>query len=350
MAAPAPPAPAPPALPPAPAPLAAPPTPAPAAPAPLAAPAPPVPPAPAHWHSTGSTTRYSLAGGAPHTLQAPPAGLLSAPCSCYFEPRAFCYEWTDMPPPSTSTLGHGTAALSGAALGGPGGWAAPGTPQGQMQQLAPPKDQQRAVATTPPVLPTNIPGYGHIEGPAAPSNISGTATSAAAPMGSSHIPPGSDIPPSPTADPRNQGLEDMAEDLAMSQEVPLKEALRLFGCSMDDLGVSQDNHSSSPTPVGPGDTGTAIPRCDMTWLSLPQEMLSPDYSVPETADAILSLEDFVMGLEAQEPWGDVGMEPPPSQPAVPEKRGWKRGQSTLSPPPSKRRALAASPGGPGGSR
>ncbi|CAM9469992.1 unnamed protein product [Bubo scandiacus] len=75
MAAPAPPAPAPPALPPAPAPLAAPPTPAPAAPAPLAAPAPPVPPAPAHWHSTGSTTRYSLAGGAPHTLQAPPAGM-----------------------------------------------------------------------------------------------------------------------------------------------------------------------------------------------------------------------------------------------------------------------------------
>ncbi|XP_074777667.1 transmembrane protein 209-like [Athene noctua] len=42
------------------------------------------------------------------------------------------------------------------------------------------------------------------------------------------------------------------------------------------------------------------------------------------------------------------MEPPPSQPAVPEERDWKRGQSTLSPPPSKRRALAARPGAPGG--
>ncbi|XP_074784221.1 uncharacterized protein LOC141971046 [Athene noctua] len=234
------------------------------------------------------------AGGAPHAPQAPPAGLLMAPCGCCFDPRVYGYEWTNTPPP-----------------------------------------------------PTSIPGCGNVEGPSAPVNTAGTATSAGAPLGTD-IAPGSDIPPCPAADSYSHGPGDVTDDLFVTEEMLRQEALRLLGCSLDTEGVSQNGPSSSLTPGNPGDTGAAIAPCDSPSLVLPKELLSPDSSIPDTIDGVLGLEDFLLGLEAQEPCGDAGMEPPPSQPAVPEKRGCKRRQSSQSPLPSKRRALADRPGGPGG--
>ncbi|XP_054660344.1 proline-rich protein 22-like, partial [Grus americana] len=200
-----------------------------------------------------------------------------------------------------------------------------------------------AVAPASPVLPASIPGYRH-EGQPARLTISGTATPAEA-HGGSNFTPGSDDQPCPSAAPHDQALGDPAGDLTVSEEVPLEEALRLFGCSPDTVGVSQDSPSSGPVPGELGGTGAAIPPCDFAWLSLPEELLTPDYSVPEITGAILSLEEFYgIGMEPREPWGAAGMALPPSQAAACEKRGKKRGQSALPKPASKRRALAGSTG------
>ncbi|XP_074694500.1 uncharacterized protein LOC141929217 [Strix aluco] len=346
------------------------------------------------------------AGGAPHAPQAPPQGLLRAPCGCRFDPRLFGYEWTNMPPPSTSIPSYGhieglsapfniasTATSAGAPLGtdiapgsnvplaagadpynqGPGdatddlvvtedmlqqealrlfshsldavGVSQDGLSSGPMPgDSGVTREEGRAMAPGSPVLSTSIPTYEDVQGQPE-NNISGAAT----PMGpvpGSNIPPGSDVPTSPAAVPHNEDLGGTPEDLSLSDEMLLQEALSLFGWSLDSVGLSQDGASSSPMPGDLADTCAAIPPCDSPSLLLPDELLGLD----NTIDTVLGLEDFLMGLEAQEPWGDAGMEPPPSQPAMPEKRDWKRGQSTLSPPPSKRRALAVSPGRAGGSK
>ncbi|GAB0208773.1 proline-rich protein 22-like [Grus japonensis] len=85
------------------------------------------------------------------------------------------------------------------------------------------------------------------------------------------------------------------------------------------------------------------PTPEQELLTLPKELLTPDYSIPETTDAMLILgEFFTIGMQPQEPWGAAGMALPPSQAAACEKRGKKRGQSALPKPDSKRRALAGS--------
>uniref|UniRef100_A0A8C0ID58 Uncharacterized protein n=1 Tax=Bubo bubo TaxID=30461 RepID=A0A8C0ID58_BUBBB len=206
----------------------------------------------------------------------------------------------------------------------------------------------RAMAPGSPVLPMSIHTYKDVQGQ--PEHNISVAATPTGPAPGSDVPLGSDIPTSPSAVPHNEELGGTPEDLDLSDEMLLQEALSLFGWSLDSVGVSQDGHSSSPVPGDLGDNGAAMPPCDSPSLLLPDELLGLDYTIPDSIDSVLGLEDFVMGLEAQEPWGDAGMEPPPSQPAVPEKRGWKQGQSTLSLPPSKCRALAASPGRPGGSR
>ncbi|XP_026720959.1 proline-rich protein 22 [Athene cunicularia] len=236
------------------------------------------------------------AGGAPHVPQDPPAGMLMAPCGCCFDPRVYGYEWTSTPPP-----------------------------------------------------PTSIPDCGNIEGLSAPVNTAGTDTTAGTPLGTG-IAPGSNVPPSPAADPYSHGPGDVMDDLAVTEEMLQQEALRLLGCSLDTVGVSQNGPSSSLTPGNPGHTGAAVPPCDSPSLELPDKLLSLDCGILDTIDSVLGLEDFLLGLEAQEPSGDVGMEPPPSQPAVPEKRGRKRRQSDLAAPPSKRRELGDRPGGPEGKR
>ncbi|GAB0192559.1 proline-rich protein 22-like [Grus japonensis] len=187
--------------------------------------------------------------------------------------------------------------------------------------------QGTAEAPAPTALPTSIPGYRHIEGQ----------------PGHTNVPPGSHDSPS-------QALGDPAGDLTVSDEELLEEALRLLGCSLDAVGVSQDGPGSGPVPGDPAGTGAAVPHCDLSSLSLPEELLSPDYGVSEMIDAILSLEELhAVGMEPQEPWGNAGMALPPSRPAVPETRGKKRGQSAGPKPAGKRRALAGStPGGAGG--
>ena len=208
--------------------------------------------------------------------------------------------------------------------------------------------EENMVALASPVLPTSSAAYQHVEEQPAQLTIDGTATTAEAQLGS-NIPLGSYDPSCPSAAPNNQALGDLADDLTVSEEVPLEEALRLFGCSLDTVGVSQDAFSSSPGPGELGGTGTATPHCHFASLSLPEELLTPDYSVPEITDAILSMEEFyTMGMEPQESWGAAGMALPPSQAAVCEKRGKKRGQSALPKPASKRRALAGSTGVAGG--
>ncbi|XP_069634136.1 proline-rich protein 22-like, partial [Haliaeetus albicilla] len=127
----------------------------------------------------------------------------------------------------------------------------------------------------------------------------------------------SDVPPSPCADPHNQALGEPVGELAASEKVPLQEALVLFGCSPDGVGVSQHAPSRSSMPGDAGGTGAATPHRDFSSLSLPEEMLTPDYCIPELSDAMLSLEIFnIIGMEPQELWEDAGMDLPPSPPAT----------------------------------
>ncbi|GAB0208786.1 proline-rich protein 22-like [Grus japonensis] len=125
------------------------------------------------------------------------------------------------------------------------------------------------VALASPVLPRSSAGYQHVEEQPAQITIYGTATTAEAHVGS-NIPLGSNDPSCPSAASQNQVLGDLAGDLTVSEEVPLEEALRLFGCSLDTVGVSQDafSSSSSPVPGELGGTGTATPPLRLC-LALP---------------------------------------------------------------------------------
>ncbi|XP_049653037.1 proline-rich protein 22-like, partial [Accipiter gentilis] len=188
------------------------------------------------------------------------------------------------------------------------------------------------MAPAPPAMPTRIPGYEDIEGPLAKINTCGMAT----PVGA---PPGSDVPPSPCADPHNQALGEPVGELAASEKVPLHEALVLFDCSLDGVGVSQDASSRSSVPEDTGGTSAATPNCDFSSLSLPEEMLTPDYCIPELSDIMLSLEIFnVIGIEPRELWEDARMDLPPFPPAMADKKRKRQAQSSLPMAPSKRRA------------
>ncbi|XP_049653030.1 proline-rich protein 22-like [Accipiter gentilis] len=166
------------------------------------------------------------------------------------------------------------------------------------------------MAPAPPATPTRIPGYEDIEGPLAKINTCGMATP---PVGK----------------------------LAASEEVPLHEALVLFDCSLDGVGVSQDASSRSSVPEDTGGTSAATPNCDFSSLSLPEEMLTPDYCIPELSNIMLSLEIFnVIGIEPRELWEDARMDLPPFPPAMADKKRKRQAQSSLPMAPSKRRALA----------
>uniref|UniRef100_A0A8D0FBM0 Uncharacterized protein n=1 Tax=Strix occidentalis caurina TaxID=311401 RepID=A0A8D0FBM0_STROC len=328
-------------------------------------------PQPGHPRRGGHPT--PLQQGAPSSAQLPltHTELLTAPCGCCFDPRGpsapFNITGSDVPPSPTADpysqgpgdmtdnlvvteemlqqealrlFGHSLDAV-GVSQHSPSSSPTPG-------DSGVTREEGGAMAPGSPVLPMSIPTYKDVQGQLG-TNISSTATPTR-PAPGSNIPPSSDVPTSPDAVPHNEDLGGTPEDLDLSDEMLLEEALSLFGWSLDSVGISQDGQSSSPTPGDPGDTGAAIPPCDSPSLELPDELLCLDFTIPDTIDSVLGLEDFLMGLEAQEPWGDVGMESPPSRPAVLEKWGWKRGQSTLSPPPNKSRAVTASPGGPGGTR
>uniref|UniRef100_A0A8C0FM54 Uncharacterized protein n=1 Tax=Bubo bubo TaxID=30461 RepID=A0A8C0FM54_BUBBB len=309
------------------------------------------------------TAAHPAGSGPPYPAQLPltHTGLLTAPCGCCFDPRVFGYEWTNMPPPSTSIPGYGhsegpsapfniagTATSAGAPLStdiAPGSDVPPSPgadPYNQgpgdakddlvvteemLQEEAlrlfghsldavgvshdgpssgpTPGDSGvtseggRAMAPGSPVLPTSVHTYEDVQGQ--PEHIISVAATPTGTAPGSDIPPGSDGPTTPSAVPHNEELGVTPEDLDLSDEMLLQEALSLFGWSLDTVGVSQDGHSSSPMPGDLGDTGAAIPRCDSPSLLLPGELLGLDYTIPDSIDSVLGLEDFVMGLEAQEP-------------------------------------------------
>ena len=200
-----------------------------------------------------------------------------------------------------------------------------------------------AVAPAPLELPVSTSDHPDVEGQPADVTMAGTATPAGASLGS-------DVPPSPSPVPPNQHLGDLADDLQVSEEELLREALRLLGDSSDTAGLSQDGASSVPVPGDPAGTGAAIPPCAWPSLSLLEELLSPDSSaLEEVANAMRALEEWLeMGLEPQEPSGAAGVDLPAAQAAGAEQPGKKGGSSPLPEPPSKRRAPTGSPGVAGG--
>ncbi|XP_064898733.1 mucin-1-like [Columba livia] len=160
------------------------------------------------------------AGGAPPAPQAPPAGLQRAPCGCWFDPRVFQYQWA-------MSYGH----------------------------------QGTAVAPTPVLMLTPIPGYQHIQGQWAQPYSSSTATAAGTP-GVRNIPGrSSNVPTSSSAASQYQAQEDPAALQDVTEEMLLEEAHRLFGVSRDAVGVTEDGSSSgppAPDPAEPGDLGASL--------------------------------------------------------------------------------------------
>ncbi|XP_063213287.1 uncharacterized protein LOC134525904 [Chroicocephalus ridibundus] len=192
-------------------------------------------------------------------------GLHRAPCGCCcFNPSFFHIEWTttNAPAPATTTLGHGTAALPGAALWGPGGcgtlqaWAAPGTPQGQpplppVMQLPAYGHQGTAVPAAPTLLLTSIPGRQHLKGQPAGTNSSGTATLVGLPPARC-VPMGTCVPPRPATAPDKEAPGGLGANIDMTEETLLQEPLRLLGSTLDTVEVAQDPDTRITMPGDPG--------------------------------------------------------------------------------------------------
>ncbi|XP_065601929.1 proline-rich protein 22-like [Cyrtonyx montezumae] len=221
-----------------------------------------------------------------------------APCGCYFDLRVFRLQWTNtaVPPPANPTSqpwmpSNGCAALQS--------WVTPTAPP---EQFVPYTEQGIAVA---PVVPS-VPTFQHLEGQIQYLNIA-----EAAPGGSSGIPMGdavplhSNIPAGTFSAPSPQETENSRDslDIDLPEEVLLEEAMRLFNCSPEMLSGSDSepqgiNHglpSSIPVLQDLGDLSDlneTISSHSMSSLSLPREVLSCDYSVPEASSMKLSTEQL----------------------------------------------------------
>ncbi|XP_031460500.1 proline-rich protein 22 [Phasianus colchicus] len=275
-----------------------------------------------------------MAPGAP---RGPPPGLWMAPCGCFFDPRVFHFEWatTTVPPPANSM---GSPSLPNAAPGAPQSWVTPPAPP---QPFVPYK-QQGAVVT--PLLPS-VPNFQQLEG-----QIQQLRISEAPPSGStgapSHgiVPADSDTPMGASAipNPQEMGANLESLDIELPDEVLLEEAVRLFNCSPDMEEVNQDNPSSIPVLKDLGDLADLddIISChDMSSLSLPEEMLSSDYSIPEASSMMLSVEQLdSVRMNTQEMHQDLTppallLSPPQGNALQPkaklEKRGKKRRNNFL---------------------
>uniref|UniRef100_A0A8V5G9Z2 Uncharacterized protein n=1 Tax=Melopsittacus undulatus TaxID=13146 RepID=A0A8V5G9Z2_MELUD len=224
-------------------------------------------------------------------------GLQRAPCGCFFNPQLFSMQWTvpNPTPADTSTMGFSAATLPGAALLGTGdcaalpAWAAPGTPQGPAQHLAP----QNRQGTGAPALPEQSPLNHHINGVPAGNNIASTNTS----MGitpANHIPTGSTILLNPSSNHQNQGLGEPDRDIEVTEEMLLKEALRLFGLSEEMEAVIQHGSNSVIMPEDHGDTirkgRTLAPAAPHLLNSIPSnkniEGVSARPNIPSTATSV----------------------------------------------------------------
>ncbi|XP_015742142.1 proline-rich protein 22 [Coturnix japonica] len=275
-----------------------------------------------------------MAPGAP---RGPPPGLWMAPCGCFFDPRVFHFEWatTTVPPPANPV---GSPSLPNAAPGAPQQWVTVPAPP---QQFVPYKQQGTAVT---PLLPT-VPNFQQLEGQIQQMRISEPPPSGStgAPIGGI-IPLNSDIPMGTAAvpNPQEMGANLESLDIELPDEVLLEEAVRLFNCSPETEGVTQDSPSSVPVLKDLGDLADLddIISChDMSSLSLPEEMLSSDYSIPEASSMMLSVEQLdSVRMNPQEIHQDLTLpalllSPPQGdalQPKVKlEKRGKKRQNSFL---------------------
>lgn len=128
------------------------------------------------------------------------------------------------------------------------------------------------------------------------------------------------MPPSCSAATPNKAAGDPTSHLAVPDKILLEDALKLFGCSMDKEWVSKEE----PKPDEPGVAIATMPQQDFSSLALPEDLLTPDYSVPEIRAAVLSMEEFyILGTEPPELWG-AGMELPRCQAAPAEQRGCER--------------------------
>ncbi|KAK2516933.1 hypothetical protein Q9966_014861 [Columba livia] len=106
--------------------------------------------------------------------------------------------------------------------------------------------QGTAVAPAPPVLPTSIPGYQHVQGQWAPISVPSTATATGA-SGGRNIPRSS-----PSAALLNEAPGNPTDGFNVSEEMVLLEARWLFGVTPATVRVTEDGPRSSPTP---GNTG-----------------------------------------------------------------------------------------------
>lgn len=210
-----------------------------------------------------------------------------APCGCFFDPRVFHFEWTTTtaPPPANPA---GSASLPTAA---PQSWVTPPAPP---QQFVPYKQQGTAVT---PLLPS-VPNFQQLEG-----QIQQMRISEAPPSGSSAAPTGGIVPlhrdtpmgASAVPNPQEMGANLESLDIELPDEVLLEEAVRLFNCSPEMEGANQGSPSSVPVLKDLGDLADLddIISChDMSSLSLPEEMLSSDYSIPEASSMMLSVEQL----------------------------------------------------------
>ncbi|OPJ86528.1 nicotinamide riboside kinase 2 [Patagioenas fasciata monilis] len=180
-------------------------------------------------------------------------GLQRAPCGCYFDPRVFGLQWS-----------------------------------------VPNKHQGTAVAAAAPVPPPPIPGYEQLVEQFARLGICGKATAAG-------TPPGGHVTPRCLAAPHNRASGEPASHLPVPEKILLEEALKLFGCSVDSEQASKEDLSCVPKLDESTATIAAVPQRDFNWLALPQDLLTPDYSVPEIRAAMLSTKEFyILGMEPPE--------------------------------------------------
>ncbi|XP_053916774.1 uncharacterized protein LOC128851520 [Cuculus canorus] len=238
-------------------------------------------------------TSEGAPGESPHSPAQLPlicAGLQTALHGCLFDPRVFSIQWMNasLPSPATSMLGY--SSLPTAVLWGPRGCetrlvcAAPGTPhQGQPQHL-----QGRVSTPATPVLPTGFANHQDTEKQLAQLRVSKTPM----PMG---LHPGSDAH-SHCAAPHVQAFRDPSSNFLSFEET-------LLDC--------QDSASSNPMPEESGSPSRALSHPDISSLSLPMELLTPDYSTPETTSAVLSLDHLsIIGMGPEEQWWEVGTDLP----------------------------------------
>ncbi|KAK2512898.1 hypothetical protein Q9966_016293 [Columba livia] len=106
--------------------------------------------------------------------------------------------------------------------------------------------QGTAVAPAPPVLPTSIPGYRHVQGQWAPISVPSTATATGA-SGGRNIPQSS-----PSAALLNEAPGNPTDGFDVSEEMLLLEACWLFGVTPATVRVTEDGPRSSPTPGNVG--------------------------------------------------------------------------------------------------